>query len=147
MPFRFSLRALLRLRHLEEQRERMRLMLLHSSRASLRNEFEEVGREALAEFEQLDHRLRAGLSGAELLLEEDVLQASRGRRRELTALMESLEVQVRMQISTFSESQKKRKILERLRERQLHAYEQVDGRREQQRIDDLFARRRAPGGM
>ena len=144
MPFQFSLRALLRLRHIEEQRERLRLKLLNSSRARVRHEYEEVGRAALVEFEQLDHRLRDGLAGAELLLGENTLQASRKRRQELTALIETLERQIQKQISSFSESQKKRKILESLRERELRAYQQIENRREQQRIDDAFARRSNP---
>jgi flagellar export protein FliJ len=141
MPFQFSLRALLRLRHVEERRERLRLTLLNTSRGRLRNEYDETGRQALAEFERLQLRLKDGMPGAEYRLEDASLQASGKRRREIAALLEALELQIRKQITIFSESQKKRKTLESLRERQYLAFRQIENRHEQQRIDDLFARR------
>ena len=142
MPFQFSLRALLRLRLIEERRERLRLTLFHSSRGRLHNEYEGVSRQMLVEFERLDRRLKDGISGAEFRLEENSLQASQKRRREMSAMLEALDLQIQKQIVAFSDSQKKRKILESLRERELRAYEQIENRREQQRINDLFAQRR-----
>jgi flagellar export protein FliJ len=141
MPFQFSLRALLRLRHVEERRERLRLTVLNTSRGRLRHQYDEAGRQALVEFEQLQHRLQDGMSGAEFRLEDASLQASGNRRREMAALLEALELQIHKQITVFSESQKKRKILESLREREYLAFRQIESRHEQQRIDDLFARR------
>lgn len=142
MPFQFSLRALLRLRHIEERRERLRLTLLNTARGRLHNEYEEAGRQTLLDFERLDRRLHDGISGGEFRFEENSLEALHKRRREISAMLEALDLQIQKQIGAFSESQKKRKILENLRERELHVYQQAENRREQQRIDDLFARRR-----
>jgi flagellar export protein FliJ len=142
VPFEFSLRGLLRLRRVQERRERMRLALLNSSRARARNEFEEAQQQGLLAFEELNRKLQAGIPGAEFRLEHASLQPLAKRRRELEALAEALELQMRKQIEVFGESQKKRKVLESLRDRQRKAFEQIENRREQQRIDDLFARRR-----
>jgi flagellar biosynthesis chaperone FliJ len=141
MPFQFSLRALLRLRNVEERRERLRLTVLNISRGRLRNEYEETCRRGLLEFERVQNRLQGGISGAEFRLEEASLRASGQRRREMAALLEALELQVQKQIAAFAESQKKRKILESLREREYLAFQQIERRHEQQRVDDLFARR------
>lgn len=143
MPFQFPLRGLLRLRRIYEQCERMRLILLNASRARLRRESEEAGRQRTAEFEALELRLQGGMPGAEFRLEESSLQLAAARQRELNALIEALQLQVQKQVEAFSECQKKRKILESLRDRQSKAYQQIEDRREQQRTDDLFARRHA----
>ncbi|HTV56175.1 MAG TPA: hypothetical protein VMI06_14830, partial [Terriglobia bacterium] len=133
MPFHFSLQALLRLRNVEEHRERLRLTVLNISRGRLRSEYEEAGRRALLEFERVQKSLQGGMSGAEFRLEDASLQASGQRRREMAALLEALELQVRKQITVFAESQKKRKILESLREREYLAFQQIERRHEQQR--------------
>lgn len=145
MPFHFSLRALLRVRQVEERRERLRLTLLNASRARLRNDYDEIGRHRLEEFKEFERRLGKGVSGAELRFDQASLQISAKRRRELAALMEALELQRQKQIATFAESQKKRKALDLLREREWRAFQQIEDRREQQRTDDLFARRQRPG--
>jgi flagellar export protein FliJ len=141
MPFEFSLRSLLRLRRVQEQRERMRLALLNSSRVRARNERDEADRQAVLGFETFHQKLQAGLSGAEFHLERVSLQLLAKRRRDLEALIEALNLQMQKQVEVFGESQKKRKVLESLRERQLKAFELIQNRREQQRVDDLFARR------
>ncbi|MGH9398289.1 MAG: flagellar export protein FliJ [Terriglobia bacterium] len=141
MAYQFSLRALLRIRRIYEQRERMRLTLLNASRARLRNEYDEAGRQRVQGFEELEQRLEEGMSGAEFQFEEASLQRAANRQRELSALIEALELQVRKQVEVFRESQMKRKILDSLSERERLAYQQVEDRREQQRIDDLFTRR------
>lgn len=143
MPFEFPLRGLLRLRKIYEQRERMRLTLLNGSRVRLRQECDDVSRKRALEFEALEHKLQAGMAGVDFRLEEASLQLQATQQRELAALIEAMEIQVRKQVEMFSESQKKRKSLDSLRDRQLKVFQQVEGRREQQRIDDLFARRHA----
>ncbi|MGH9378912.1 MAG: flagellar export protein FliJ [Terriglobia bacterium] len=141
MPFEFPLRGLLRLRKIYEQRERMRLVLLNASRGRVRNELDEVESRRRREFEALELKLQAGLPGGEFRMEEASLQLESGRQRELARLIEALDLQVIKQVDIFWESQKKRKTIESVRERQWQAFHQIEERREQQRIDDLFARR------
>lgn len=143
MPYQFSLRALLRIRRIYEQRERMRLTLLNAARGRLRNERDESGRQRAHDFEAMEHRLEEGMPGAEFQFEEASLQLAAMRQRELAALIEAMDLQVSKQVEVFRESQMKRKILDSLSERERLAYQQVEDRREQQRIDDLFTRRHA----
>lgn len=143
MPFQFSLRALLRLRKVQELREEMRLNLLHSSRGRLRAEHDEATRQKETEFETLERQLETGMSGAAFQLEEAFLQGVSSRSRELAAHLEALDLQVRKQVEVFWESQKKRKILDSLEEREWRVHQLIEDRREQQRVDDLFAQRQA----
>lgn len=143
MPFEFQLRGLLRLRKVHEQRERMRLMLLNASRNRVRSELDEAAKRASSEFEALEQRLEAGMLAGDLQFDEVALQASSYRRRELGKLIEALDLQVGKQVEAFWESQKKRKVIESVRERQWQAYHLIEERRAQQQLDDLFAQRAA----
>ncbi len=142
MPFQFSLRALLRLRHSYEQRERMRLSLLNVAYGRLQQEYEETDQQRKLMLNQLGNRLLDGIPGSELRAAAALLQQSADRQQQMREQMKALKVEVRKQTGIFLESQKKRKILESLRERELQAYERDENRREQQRIDDLFVQRR-----
>ena len=143
MPFEFQLRGLLRLRKVHEQRERMRLMLLNASRSRVHSELDEAAKRASSEFEALERRLEAGILAGDLQFDEAALQALSHRRRELGRLIEALDLQVGKQVEAFWESQKKRKVIESVRDRQWQAHHLIEERREQQRLDDLFAQRAA----
>lgn len=142
MPFQFSLRALLRLRQTYEKRERMRLTVLNVAYGRLLQEYRESAEQRMLVFEQLEQQLQGGISGSELQIPSASLQQSNDTRRKLIGQIKDLELQVRKQTETYLESQRKRKILDSLRERELRAFELDANRREQQRIDDLFVRRR-----
>lgn len=141
MPFDFQLRGLLRLRKIHEQRERMRLMVLNASRGRVRAEIDETASRRAREFEALERRLEAGMAAEDVQLEEASLQLTYRRQRELVKLIEALDLQVSKQVEVFWESQKKRKVIESVRERQWKAYRLIEERREQQTLDDLFAQR------
>lgn len=141
MPFDFQLRGLLRLRKIYEQRERMRLMVLNASRGRVRVEIDETASRRAREFEALERRLEAGMAAEDVQLEEASLQLTYRRQQELVKLIEALDLQVGKQVEIFWESQKKRKVIESVRERQWKAYRLIEERREQQALDDLFAQR------
>ncbi|HEV2500336.1 MAG TPA: hypothetical protein VGY31_12220 [Terriglobia bacterium] len=141
MPFDFQLRGLLRLRKIYEQRERMRLMVLNASRGRVRAEIDETASRREREFEALERRLEAGMAAEDVQLEEASLQLTYRRQQELVKLIEALDLQVSKQVEVFWESQKKRKVIESVRERQWKAYRLIEERREQQALDDLFAQR------
>jgi flagellar export protein FliJ len=150
MAFQFTLQALLRFRNVQERRERMRLATLNATRGRLRNELEEAWRQGVAEFEQHERRLETGMPAAELRLERFSLQLTKEHQHTLSALLDALELQVRNQIEAYSEAQKRRKTLESIRDRQWQVHQLTENRREQQRIDDLFAQRlarQAPKGQ
>lgn len=148
MPYEFRLRPLLRIRRVYEQREWLRLALLHASRIRTADERDDVARERAQGFERLEQGLEHGMAGADFHSLEAELQLMRGHQRELAALLEALELQIQTQTATFQQAQANRKMLENLDARERQAYELIQDRREQQRIDDLFARRRkaASGG-
>lgn len=143
MAFQFSLRALLRLRRTYEQRERMRLTLLNGAFHRIQHEYDDLGQQRQARFEQLEEKLQTGIPGAEFHMENALVTLTVNQQRELAAQMKALETQIQAQASAFREAQKKRKTLDSLREHELQAYQQIQNRREQQQFDDLFARRRA----
>lgn len=142
MSFRFSLRALLRLRQIYERRERMQLTVLNVAYGRLQHEYQECSERWMIGFEQLEKHLQGGTSGSEFQIAAVALQYSTTRHRQLKDQMNDLSLQVQRQTKIYIESQRKRKILESLRERELQAFELDENRREQQRIDDLFVQRR-----
>lgn len=142
MPFQFSLRALLRLRKSYEQRERLRLILLNAAYGRLHQEHEKAGQQRRIGLEELANRLQDGILGHELQATAAALEQLADRQRQLEQQMKALEFQARKQTEIFLESQRERKILESLRERELRAFELEENRRAQQRIDDMFVRRR-----
>ncbi|HEX5481326.1 MAG TPA: flagellar FliJ family protein [Terriglobia bacterium] len=142
MAFQFSLRALLRLRRTYEQRERMRLTVLNAAHHRMRHEYEDLGEQRKTRFERLEEKLQKGMPGSDFHMENALVAVAVKQQRQLAAQMTALESQIQFQASAFREAQKKRKTLDSLRERELRAYQQVEDRREQQRLDDLFARRR-----
>lgn len=143
MPFEFQLRGLLRLRKVHEQRERMRLMLLNVSRSRLRSELDDAASRRAREFDALELRLEAGMLAGDLHLDQASLEAATLRHQELGRLIEALDLQVSKQVEVFWMSQKKRKVIESVRERQWQAYHLIEERRAQQQLDDLFAQRAA----
>ncbi len=142
MPFHFSLRALLRLRQTYEKRERMHLKVLNVAYSRLQQEYQASGEQRMLVFEQLAKQLQEGISGSELQIASTSLQHSANRQHQLTGQMNDLEPQIRKQTDTYLESQRRRKILDSLRQRELRAFELDENRREQQLIDDLFVQRR-----
>jgi len=142
MPFQFSLRALHRLRQTYEKRERMRLTMLNAAFGRLQQNYQETGRQRMADLTQLEGNLQTGMAGNELKVTATSLQHSAARLNQLKNQIKELEFQVRRQTEIYLETQKKRKILDSLRERELRTFELDENRREQQRIDDLFVQRR-----
>lgn len=142
MPFQFSLRALLRLRQSYEQRERLRLTLLNAAYNRAEQGYKEARQQRSLGSQQLGKQLQDGIRGSELRAAAASLQQSADRQSQLREQMKALEVQAQKQTEMFLESQKKRKIIESLRERELQAFELDENRRSQQRIDDLYVQRR-----
>ncbi|MCH7979598.1 MAG: hypothetical protein IH935_11580 [Acidobacteria bacterium] len=67
------------------------------------------------------------------------------RRDSLRQRKAEVEEQRRLQLGVFQKAQQQRKILENLRDRREQLYRQIQARREQQVLDELFLTRRALG--
>jgi|SRR5215471_5353630 len=143
MPFRFPLQALLRVRRSYEERERRRLALLTAQVGRLHQRLEALNQENLLAWAQLSERLRAGMPGAQLHFETVSMATRASRQNELRMEIAKLEQQRSALECSFLEARKQRKILDNLRQHKLRDYLQIQGRQEQQQLDDLFMLRRA----
>jgi flagellar FliJ protein len=138
MPFRFSLRAVLRCRESFEQRERQRLEAITREVIKAQQQREQAKLDRANALVQLQKKLRRGMTAMEMQFE---LACDRVRVRRIAAWNDQatkLEDLRRRQLEIFRKAQQDRKILENLRDRQLAAYQLVQARRTQQQMDDRF---------
>ena len=143
MAFRFSLQALLSLRKSAERQERLRLEMLTHQIAQLQRQLETLDREKVAARERLSQDLNEGLFGAEIRFNTDREAVWEQRQEALLQRMAELEEQRRLQMDVFQQTRREREILENLRNRREQLYRQMQARREQQLLDELFLLRRA----
>jgi flagellar export protein FliJ len=143
VPYIFRLQSLLRLRQSYEDREKLRLARIATEINYVRGQYAILQESKRQAWESLAGRLQNRVLAAELQL-EDTLKASRQRRqRELLALLQMLEQAWRKQEQAYLGAKRQREILERLREAELSIYQMQSNRREQQRLDDVFAQQRS----
>jgi len=138
MPFRFSLQAVLRFRDSFERRERLRLEVITREVVKARQQREQAKLDRAEALAGAQKKLREGLTCAEMQFE---MACDRARLRQIAALHEhftKLEDLRRRQLEIFRKAQQQRKILEKLREHQLAAYQLEQARRTQQQMDDRF---------
>ncbi|MGO9271843.1 MAG: flagellar export protein FliJ [Terriglobia bacterium] len=143
MAFRFPLQALLKLRLGYEERERLRLAAVISRLHRLRSQYESWQKQKQMAEVKLSEQMRAGMVAVEFHFAQASLEAEDRRLKLVLAEIAKVEQLRQAQQAAYVEAQKKRKILERLRERQAEAYRLVEDRREQQRQDELFAIRQS----
>lgn len=141
MPFHFSLQPVFRLRQSLEERERLRLAMVIGYLNQLNQLIEKLDQEKLRVSRGLENRLKAGMSAGELQFELARKAALEQQKKGLRQQLVKLEEQRVAQEQAFREAQRKRKIVENLRDLKLELYRQEEARREQQRVDDLFGLR------
>jgi flagellar export protein FliJ len=142
MAFRFTLKAVLRVRESLEKAELQRLQAIASQVAGTRTEIESLDMDMESVRRQACEAVAIGVSGAELrfdALRETVYQE---RRVALVKKLEELEQLRRAQQQRYTKARQQREILSNLRQRQLAAYQLEQLRREQQQADELFLIRR-----
>ena len=145
MPFRYSLEAVLKLRASFERLERNRLLLISAALNRVRESLESLARDFSASQAAVLQKLERGVSGGELELDILLQQAMRDRRAVLTRRETELMAQQTMQHRVYQSAKMRRELLDELRERRLAQYQAEQGRREQQRLDELFLIRREAG--
>jgi flagellar export protein FliJ len=138
VSFRFPLQPVLRLRKSLEHLERQRLEIVTHQLAKLREESERLKKEQGAAAERLAKAMERGLTSVELHYELACSQARERRQIALAKGIAALVQQRQSQIVAFRHARQQRQILDNLRNRQLEIYEQLEARREQQQLDDLF---------
>ena len=145
MAFRFSLQAVLRLRRSYERRERLRLEIITRRCLHTQQQIDEVKNERLEAKDRLAQTLQAGMPAVELHLEVAQAKARAKRQEVLAEQLAKLTQEHRAQQVAYQHAQQQRQIIENLRARLFAIYQQVQARREQQQLDDLFLIRRGVG--
>jgi len=143
VAFRFTLQALLKLRLGYEERERLRLTAVISRLHQLRSQYESWQQQKQMAEIKLSEQMKTGMVAVEFHFAQASLEAEDRRLKLVLAEIAKVEQLRQTQQAAYVEAQKKRKILERLRERQAEAYRLVEDRHEQQRQDELFAIRQS----
>jgi flagellar protein FliJ len=141
MSFHFSLQPVFRLRQSLEERERLRLAMIIGYLNQVNQLLEKLDQEKLRVASGLEERLKAGMTAGELHFELARKAAIEQQKKSLRQQLAKLEEQRAAQEQAFREAQRKRKIVENLRDLKLELYRQEEARREQQRVDDLFGLR------
>jgi len=142
MPFRFTLKALLRLRETSERTELDKLRAIAAQIIRAKAEIELLDDDSDAERRKMLDEAAKGITGAELHLEVLREEAYRARRSALVKEVKELEIARIERQKRYTEARQQREILSNLRERQLTAYNLILARREQQQLDELFLIRR-----
>jgi flagellar FliJ protein len=143
MAFRFPLQAVLQARRSYERREELRLAIITAYLHQLRREFEDLSQQKIMTHRRLTERLREGMIACQYQFEMASMAAIAERQRLMAIEIAKAERRRAAQERAYREAQKSRKTLENLRDRQWAAYRQVQLRRDQQQVDDLFAIRLA----
>jgi flagellar export protein FliJ len=146
MAFRFSLEAVLRYRRSLEDGEKMRLQALLARRAALQAELERVRHAYLQLQTALNQELqRAPVPAIEIQFSVAGLRSSQRREAGLQSQMQQLQAEITQQTARYRQEQRKREMLESLREAQLSDYRLNQQRRQQALLDELFLLRRGRG--
>lgn len=142
MPFRFTLKAVLRLRETLEQAELDRLRRIAADIVRARGAITSLDTDFDLQRRRMLDEARQGITGAEWRFEALREDSYQERRRRLVQEVNALEAaRVECQ-KRYVGARQKREILSHLRERQLLAYDLEVSRTEQQQLDALFLLRR-----
>jgi flagellar export protein FliJ len=144
MAFRFTLKALQRLRAIYEQREGQRLAALTQQLFTAQKQLAALQQGQIEEAGSISKDLQLGMTGAEVQFQV-VCSAARLRRIRLVAqLVESLSRQREGQLAEYRQARQNLEVITRLYERQLAAYRRTQARREHQQATDMFLIRFQP---
>jgi flagellar export protein FliJ len=139
MPYRFRLENLLRLRAGHERQEEQRLLQITQEILVCDREIEEQRVESQSLYERRRDALAKGINGSELSIYIVSFRGLRSRERALEKRKAELLLRWANQRDALQAARAKRKILEKLRDREATAYRTEQLRRDQATTDDLFA--------
>ena len=138
VAFQFSLQALLRWHQVREDREKLRLAALTTHLVQKRTLYEEQDRSRRQAGRDLADFMQSGIVASEVHFDVEGLEWDTRRLKALAADVKRIEQARQTQQDAYIDAKKKRESLESLRTRRLDAYRLLQGRREQQQVDDLF---------
>jgi len=141
--FQFNLEGLLRVRESFEKQEEQKLGVAIAELKRWDAKIADVREQLAATAARLDELLARGAIGADIHLECYERHLLERLEKVLAESVSAARAEVKNQQIRLQAAQRKRKILDNLRQRQLALYLLTEGRRDQQRLDDTFLLRRA----
>jgi len=142
MGFQFSLQGLLRVRESFERKEEQKLAGAIGELKRLKMMLASVREQLTATDDRLSGILAGGTTGAYLHLLWYERMLLEYRERALAEQVSTALKLVQEQRACLQEARQKRKVVEDLRQKELTLFLLAEGRRDQQRLDDTFLRKR-----
>jgi len=142
MGFQFSLQGLLRVRESFERKEEQKLAAAIGELKRLKMMLASVREQLTATDDRLSGILAAGTTGAHLHLLYFERMLLEYREQALTEHVSTALKLVQEQRTCLQEARQKRKVVEDLRQKELTLFLLAEGRKDQQRLDDTFLRKR-----
>ena len=141
MPFRFPLDGLLRLRATLTRQEEMHLEAIAHQLNLARQQLEDMQKRRQEFDRKLQEELAKGTLGGELQLRMVGRRGLREVEQRLARLLGELQRAWSQQREKYKEARQRQEVLESVRQNQFASYRQIQRRREQQLVDDLFRSR------
>jgi flagellar protein FliJ len=142
MSFQFPLAAVLRYRESLEQREHLALERLQQEIVLVEVRIHDAGENSSKAAQDRTTRLAQGARAAEVQFVYEYLRAIDQQLVALRALLQESKTRWNHQLACYQQARRNREALEKLREKQLDAYNRERAKREQAVIDDVFLSRR-----
>jgi flagellar export protein FliJ len=142
MSFHFPLAAVLRYRESIEQREYYALERTQQEIVRVEARIEEVEEDCSKATQDRAAELAHGIRAAHVQSAYEYQTALEQQRDALLALLQELKTKWRQQLSSYDVARRSRETLDKLREKQLDAYNREQAKREQAVMDDIFLSRR-----
>jgi len=143
MRFKFRLAAIERIRASFERREKLRLMLATAHLANVQQRILALDAERLSARALLEQQLQAGLRGGEMHFHVVQAQTRALQRQELLQQATEAERRCQVQQVVYTKARRGHEIIKRLRERAWELHLQMERRREQQHLDELYLQTRS----
>jgi flagellar FliJ protein len=142
MAEKFKLQALLKYRKILEEQAQQRLAELMSVESGLKTKQVEASRHLAALSDQLGRKQQQGLTILELRLYEDQIDHHRQQTEHLRKQLEELKEQLDERRHELLVAARERKIIEKLKEKQLAEYLRKLDRKERIMLDEISLRQR-----
>ena len=138
MAFRFSLKALQRLRAIYERREGQRLAALTHQLFTAQKQLAALRQGQIQEAGSLSKSLQLGMTGGEVQFQVACSAARLKRINMVAQLVGTLSRQREGQLAEYRQARQNLEVITRLYDRQLAAYRRTQARREHQQATDAF---------
>ncbi len=135
--FKFTLEPLLNHRKFEEETIQKELAELDNARADADARLHEFTRDKETWEKELEKKQKEGALVTETLLCLDFINGLSTSIQQQEELIAAIKAQRRQKQAEFIEAVKRRKTLEQLKERQLHAHEEELARKEQEQLNEM----------